>query len=234
VIEQALTQSELLSIWERGEGQRPSGRALALLSTVADDEPSPASLPVGRRDAALLELRVQLFGDAFSGLTTCPACGEDVELSFDASEVVRNVHNDVDPVLRIDGHEIALHAPTTADLASIESMTDLDAARVALLAKCIAPVDPATLSAEALDGVLARLEALDPQADVAIELECPECSHAWREPFDIATFFWTEVAVAAKRLLGEVHELASAYSWSERDILNLSPARRAAYLELVR
>jgi DNA-binding transcriptional regulator YiaG len=47
VIERALTQSELLSIWERGEGQRPSGRALALLSTAADDE--LASLPVGCR-----------------------------------------------------------------------------------------------------------------------------------------------------------------------------------------
>jgi hypothetical protein len=226
VIDRALTQSELLSIWERGEAQRPSGRALALLSSSAVEL---ASMPVGQRDAALLDLRVQLFGEAFSGLTTCPVCGEEVELTFDASEV-RRAPGGSDAI----AGEIALRAPTAADLASIESMTDLDAARAALLAKCIAPVDPNTLSAEALDDVLARLEALDPQADVAIELECPECSHVWREPFDIVTFFWTEVAVAAKRLLGEVHELASAYGGSERDILNLAPARRAAYLEMVR
>ena len=214
MIERALTQSELLSIWERGEGQRPSGRALALLSSSADEL---ASMPIGQRDAALLDLRVQLFGDAFSGLTTCPTCGEDVELTFDASEVRRPPS--------IAG------AMTVAELASIESMTDLDAARAALLAR---RVDPSTLPAEEIDAMVARLAELDPQADVAIELECPECSHVWREPFDIVTFFWTEVAVAAKRLLGEVHELASAYGWSERDILNLSPARRAAYLEMVR
>jgi hypothetical protein len=32
-------------------------------------------------------------------------------------------------------------------------------------------------------------------------------------------------------LLDEVHVLARAYGWNEREILGLSAARRAAYLE---
>jgi hypothetical protein len=51
--------------------------------------------------------------------------------------------------------------------------------------------------------------------------------------FDIASFFWTEIAAEAKRLLGEVHILASAYGWREADILSLNPLRRRFYLEAI-
>jgi len=36
-----------------------------------------------------------------------------------------------------------------------------------------------------------------------------------------------------RRLLVEVHALASAYGWSEQEILSLSDARRRLYLEMV-
>jgi len=51
--------------------------------------------------------------------------------------------------------------------------------------------------------------------------------------FDIASFFWAEICVQAKRLLREVHTLARAYGWREMDILSMSPARRQFYLEMV-
>ena len=38
----------------------------------------------------------------------------------------------------------------------------------------------------------------------------------------------------ARRLLLDVHQLASAYGWSEMEILSLSATRRNAYLEMVR
>jgi hypothetical protein len=51
--------------------------------------------------------------------------------------------------------------------------------------------------------------------------------------FDIVSFLWTEIAAEAKRLLREVHILASAYGWREADIFSLSPLRRQFYLEAV-
>ena len=39
--------------------------------------------------------------------------------------------------------------------------------------------------------------------------------------------------IAAKRLLGEVHQLARAYGWPEATILAMSSRRRHFYLELV-
>jgi hypothetical protein len=214
VIDRALTQAELLSMWEHGQGQRPSRRALALLP------PDSASLPIGRRDASLLELRVALFGSELSGVTSCPACGEEIELAFDAEEVRR------EPAA--DPGDDSFRLPTTEDLIAIEHAEDLETARALLFARCAGASD------EPAEAIVARMAAADPQADVQIDTECPACSHRWREPFDIAAFLWTEISVLARRLLGEVHELASMYGWSERDILSLSPARRNAYLEMVR
>jgi hypothetical protein len=84
-----------------------------------------------------------------------------------------------------------------------------------------------------IDAAAERLLDADPQADVQLNMSCPFCGNGWRAVFDIVTFFWTEIEVWACRVLREVHILASAYGWSERDILALTPVRRQFYLEMV-
>jgi len=219
----ALTPSELLGMWERGEGQRPSRRALALLSGMAPD------VPVGRRDAALLDLRERLFGETFTAVTLCPSCDEELELSFSANEV-RRTAADVS-TLHIAGCDVRL--PGTADLAAAEECDDVDAARELLFARCVG-VSPDALPSHTVDEIVAAMSAADPQADVALDVVCPACASEWREPFDVAAFLWTEVATWARRLLEDVHALASAYGWSEESILTMSPARRNAYLGMLR
>ncbi|MEO7598504.1 MAG: phage baseplate protein, partial [Opitutus sp.] len=73
----------------------------------------------------------------------------------------------------------------------------------------------------------------DPQANLSLDLKCPACAHAWSETFDIVEFLWTELDALAERLLREVHQLATAYGWTETDVLALSPQRRARYLDLI-
>jgi hypothetical protein len=46
-------------------------------------------------------------------------------------------------------------------------------------------------------------------------------------------YLWTEISVAAQRLLIDVHALARAYGWDQDDILGMSSARRRFYLEVV-
>lgn len=231
-------------MWERGERQRTPRRALALLSGAAPDstEVELAAMPIGRRDASLLDLREQLFGSEFSGVTSCPSCGEEIELAFDAREV-RREHAFESTSLRVDegAYGVEVRLPATKDLAAIDAMEDLDAARERLFAACVTratlngnPIAAHELPAHVVNAVTAQMAAADPQADVQLDVDCPACAHAWREPFDIVTFLWNELSVFARRLLGEVHELASAYGWSEAQILDLSPARRNAYLEILR
>jgi hypothetical protein len=73
----------------------------------------------------------------------------------------------------------------------------------------------------------------DPQTDVQLDLTCPACGSSWRAPFDIVSYFWSEVNAWAERLLREVHTLAATYGWFEADILAMSPARRRRYLEMI-
>ena len=229
-------------MWERGDGERVARKALALLASARSNvsETELAAMPVGSRDAALLDLRERLFGAHFTGRTSCPACAEQIELTFDADDVRRDAAVQSTFSMQIGAYDVALRLPSTNDLEAIEESPDIASARAALFARCVTSVQRNGASAsldelppDAIDLAAARMSELDPQADVACDVDCPSCAHAWREPFDVVTFLWNEIDAAARRLLGDVHRLALAYGWSESDILALSPTRRAAYLEML-
>ena len=76
------------------------------------------------------------------------------------------------------------------------------------------------------------VEAADPGADLTLDVACPECGGATRAELDIASYLWTELDAWARDVLLDVHLLATAYGWSEPEILALSPTRRRYYLEL--
>ncbi|GHJ35085.1 hypothetical protein [Streptomyces sp. TS71-3] len=116
-------------------------------------------------------------------------------------------------------------------------------ARRVLLERCLvsavrdgAPVDArraAGLLPSAVQRALAEAaERADPGADVTFGIACPECGEVTRAELDIASYLWSELDAWARDLLLDVHLLASAYGWSEPQILALSPLRRRYYLEL--
>jgi hypothetical protein len=78
-----------------------------------------------------------------------------------------------------------------------------------------------------------RMTEADPQSDVVLEFACDACRHDWTTTFDIGHFLWEEISARAARLLLDVHLLARAYGWTESEVLMLSDARRAAYIDMV-
>ena len=81
------------------------------------------------------------------------------------------------------------------------------------------------------DAALLRVHALTFGAALECVATCAGCGAQTALPFDAGGTLWSEAAASAQRLLQDVHALASAYHWSEADILALSPARRGYYLE---
>ena len=73
----------------------------------------------------------------------------------------------------------------------------------------------------------------DPQADVQLAMTCPTCGQTRKAAFDIASFFWSEIERWSLRMFREVHTLATAYGWREKEILGMSAWRRQVYLQLV-
>lgn len=235
----------LLATWEQGCADPPARRAVRLLD-LAWPLPSGASwvdAAVGRRDGLLLTLQEELFGRRLEGVADCPACRERLEVGLHTDDIrmaepvrARGLH------IACAGYEIEFRLPTSADLLDfVERGPDAepDAEPGSLLARCIdaarrggAGVDPSDLPEPVTHAVVQAMADGDPQADVQLALQCPACGHAWSTPFDIVTYLWDEVDDWARRVLREVHSLASAYGWSERDVLAMSARRRRLYLEM--
>ena len=114
-------------------------------------------------------------------------------------------------------------------------VTDLIAVNLPLAGRCAAQPEVRLSPSlrERLQKALVE-RSRDPAADLRVDLTCPSCQAGWTAPLDPPAIVWAEIGWAASRLLREVHELAAAYGWSESGILTLTPARRQAYLDLVR
>jgi hypothetical protein len=243
----SLSAQDLIRIWETGLGQHPIDRALTILSFAlpARSRAELAEMRIGQRDAHLLALRQQTFGSHLNGGATCPSCENQLEFSFAVEDIrIPGETNDAPRVFQLsaEGYEVEYRLPDSFDLATIAECADVSRARVVLASRCILSArhaaDAAAVPFEDLPGgVLTRVEAemaeRDSQAEVRLDLDCPECGHRWQMPFDIALFFWLEISARARRLLREVDLLARTYCWREEDILSMSAIRRQFYLEMV-
>jgi len=218
-------------------------RALCLLAA-AWPESSPdelEQLSIGRRDDALLKLREQTFGPRLVSLAACPECGKWAELEFDVSQIRAELHPLPSAALAIctAGWNVQFRLPNSLDVAAIADRASVEEAQAALLERCLLAATPSSdalanaLPPEVASAIAERMSQAEPQADVQLACSCPQCGQYWQAPFDIVTFFWTELHAWSKRTLREVHLLASAYGWGEAEILALGPARRQSYLELV-
>jgi hypothetical protein len=132
-------------------------------------------------------------------------------------------------------HERIFRLPTSRDLAQVAKSSGEQQPTLRLLELCrIGGVESSCWTDEIIENIGAALAAADPMGETRVALVCPACDHAWDDSIDVASFIWTELEARARRLLWEVHSLASAYGWSESETLALSAARRAMYLEMVR
>lgn len=227
---------ELLHAWERAGAEPPYERALTLLGAAAQPggvdgtDPSMAALSIGERDARLLQLRAALFGDEATAVITCPGCGTQLESRFRTSRFLSVSPDHSALEFAIGGGTMTLRLITTADLRAVAGHATVEA----LLERAIVRADGvADTAAKWSAEIQRRLELADPQAHIEIALRCLDCALGWTAVYDIVSFLWQEVDAWARRTLREVHLLASAYGWTEREILALSPARRQIYLGMI-
>jgi hypothetical protein len=234
---------ELLDAWERGLAESPPARALTLLSASTGAERERlARLSLGERDRLLLSLREHLFGPRLEAVAECPSCGERLEMSFAVSDVAVEREAEASDTLTLNagGYEVAFRRLTSFDLLAVAHAPDAQTARWSLFERSLLSarrgeeeVEAELLPEEVVGRVAAALAEADPQADVELALECPSCGHAWGAPLDFVSFVWSEIDAWAMRTFGEVHALARAYGWGEREILSMSPWRRQLYLTMV-
>jgi len=238
------SNSDLIAIWERGAGEHPVDRALALLSACSPSESREelARLNIGTRDARLFEIYERLFGPALHAFAYCPACNEPLEYTLSTHELTASTSSPTDPpplTLNDGSISLRLRLPDSLDLRAVSTCTEPELAAKMLAVRCIVEanldgqlVPPDDLPPHITEIISSTLAAADPGAEMLIDLNCTACSHAWQVTLDIECFLWSKISATAKRLLRDVHALASAYGWREPDILALSAVRRQTYLEM--
>lgn len=240
-----LTDADILRVWGVSQSQHPLDRLLTILlaGLPGSSRQELADLSIGARDRLLLDFRERHFGQTLQSYAVCPGCQERLEFSL-STDQLRLVEETGTPgqefTLSLPGFELHYRLPTSRDLAAAAAVSDLEAAKEIILRRCLVgasqggtPISPADLPGEVISSLIEAFCQRDPQADLSLAMHCPSCGHNWELLLDIGLFVWTDLVLAAKRLVREVHILASAYGWSEAEILNLGPGRRQAYLDLV-
>jgi hypothetical protein len=239
-----LTGQQILRAWEVGARQSLLERALTILAVAFPDTPRDEweMLPIGQRDAALLMIWRDTFGSSLNGYAECPQCHARLEFrirvedithgGMPASQATFHVVSEAD-------YEVQFRLIDSRDLRAASACPDPGAARGVLLNRSVVWATRAgigiglgALPGRMITNLVEAMLEFDPQAEVLLDLHCPGCAHEWQEFLEPAAFLWTEIAVHAKRLLGEVHTLARAYAWTEAEILSMSACRRQAYLEI--
>ena len=218
-----LTAAVVLSGWERSLGRPPLRQALDLLVCAAPEQ-SWAQLPFGQVCRGLFRLRSLLFGPVMPGVVSCPKCGEQMEFTFQCDSIEGALAAPA-ALLRIEAGErqLEMRLPTAADLLAVHTSAEL-------LQRCAA--SPVVPDHDFLQAASECVAEADPLSETLLDLICAACGHPWQAALDIVSYLGREIAYEARRLLSDVHRLASAYGWSESDILAMSPARRGAYLEM--
>lgn len=239
-----IAESDLLAAWERGIDRPLIEKNLHFL-TVVYPEMSPSelwSMPIGDRDARLLNLRERLFGSTLRNAGVCPECNLKIEW-----EVALNIlklqpiqtDNLFQPILvKFNGGQVTFRRLNSLDLLDLSTYSDREKGINTLIRKCIIQSD-IDISTEQIpknlkDSIIQKMEEADPQADIRMEVSCPDCFHQWSMTFDILEYLWVEINDWARRMIRDIGLLARYFGWSEKEILELSGFRRQLYLNMIK
>lgn len=236
----SLGDADILALDEACSGRSGIEAALLVLGRAAalPEATDPAMLPLGERDRLLLELRAVTLGERMDLHAACPACGVALEVPVVLRDLPLPPPTEAGDAARlaIGGRTVVLRPVDSRDLAAAATVPTARDGRRILAARCTVPpeeaprIDPSALGDDEVEEIGRRLAGLDPAADIAFSLRCPDCGHEWEAGLDVPGIIRTELHRRAQALLDEVDAIARTYHWREADILALSPVRRRDYL----
>ena len=207
----------------------PQGRAIGI------DEPWTWTL--NQRLQALIAMRLAA-GDATIGLqVACSACGEAMALDLDLRAFAGDPAAPHFTWCDDDGTEVSLRLPCADDLQrwrrdGVLAQEALAASLIENVAGQAVGVDhrPPAAWLSALDDAFA---AHDPLTALQLQTRCPACGHNQLVACDLEALLLDGFAGTQAQMLDEVLQLASAFHWSEAEILALPRWRRAHYLQQI-
>lgn len=224
----------------------PAGHPVTIMVRLADRIAVSAAgepvtwdeLPAADLGAIALIIRRTWLGDTIrtEGFCADPACREPMDIAFGISAYLG--HHRPRPgrgVLAgrscgwfdLADADASFRLPTIGDLRVAVSTPDPE---LCLRQRC---VTPAAVPSAVARRISRAMYALAPSLNGPVTARCPACGGDVILHFDPLTYTLAELRDAVADLYEQVHMLASAFGWPERDILLLPRRRRARYAALI-
>src|SRR5262249_30273022 len=135
-------------------------------------------------------------------------------------------------------YRVMFRVPNGEDQEAVAAIAaqSVDRAAEVVLKRCVARVDSkdeenlSDLPPAVLRDLPGKMAALDPQAELLLDLTCPECDAGFVVPFDAGDYICRELGTQEREFYREVHALSWHYHWSEDAVLGLSRRKRHIYL----
>ena len=203
------------------------------------DERQIWSMTVSSRISWLLALAAIEDPRPFTLTFTCPGldCAQPIEVELTLDEVLSAAAEaPTEPfVVDVGTARYLLRRPTGADqLAWLDTTCDSqEQAERAMVASLIVEGPTREPGPEALAAIEACLDESDPLVRFTLTAVCPYCGVSGEHEARLVEAALRTLSLAQARLLADVHRLASAYGWTEDQVMRLSAWRRQAYLDLV-
>ncbi|MEA3548273.1 MAG: hypothetical protein U9R66_11495 [Thermodesulfobacteriota bacterium] len=195
-------------------------------------------LCVADRQYLMLQLASMLEGNLFWILSSCSSCKNDFDICVKRSDLpVKGAgHGYPFATVKLDGAELTCRIPVGEDQEKIEHLADDDALHL-LLEHCIEGVNGEEVEKSFVDSLTPAdigriedvLEDISPSVTTSLLTRCPECDAEQVIELDPYKLPVTETG----NFYQEIHTLATAYHWSEQDIMALPRSRRRIYLDLI-
>jgi hypothetical protein len=193
---------------------------------------------VGVRIATLLGLAAAT--DRRQGLTTeqrCPqpGCGASLEITLSPDDLDPGPSIDRITVPLPDGHLATVRPPTGADQRTWGRRA-YASRREAIAAITGTLVIDGRVSGDdepALAAIATTLAEHDPLVDFMVSCVCPTCGETGEIAIDLEALALRRLAATRRALIEDVHAIAAAYGWTEREVLAIPPERRASYRALI-
>ncbi|MFZ4476678.1 MAG: hypothetical protein ACOYPR_15880 [Saprospiraceae bacterium] len=227
-----------MSAWEQFIDSRSNHNSVVLIAKLLH---LPSAEPIlqwtiEQRDRELFNLRIQMFGQEFQSICSCPSCGFRMEWKFDVNEINLDKLPDIPPANRFDvvvnDYKLHCRLPVVNDLFS-QNHENLFWECLLSVFFANAPVASKTINPEIQQMIHQEVERLCPVSSLSFQFVCHECSKPWEEPFDISDYLIKEINQWAASILLEVSLLARAFGWPETTIVNMSQKKRSHYLSLI-
>jgi hypothetical protein len=208
-----------------------SGGRKPLLKTVA-------GLCVGDRQYMMRELAALLRRGQRWLSVPCRNCGNVFDFVLNDADLPVKEAGAGYPFIQVETGlgTCRFRVPTGADQEAIAGITDEAEALRALVTRCL--VEPSHLEAAEerrftaadVERIDAALEDVAPEVALSVQADCPACGVAHAVDADPYVVL---AAMSSDELFKEIHILASAYHWSEAEIISMPVIRRRRYLELI-